>query len=115
MVFILIIVATIQIISLKNAFQTSQQVTSSYEFFPFEFSFPNLKQNGYILDQKGKIFSEIYGEENRIVLNHEEIPQKIKDLFIYTEDRNFHIKDLTLSELHALFYHLNQSKDCLRW
>lgn len=89
-IFILMIIAVVQITSVKDAFQTFQQITKSYEDLQFEFSAPNLEQNSYILNRKGKILSEIYGNENRTILSDEEIPQIIKDLFIYTEDRNFY-------------------------
>lgn len=92
--FILIIVfmfaAVFLLRDVKEAFTTYQQTSRAYHQLQFEFSSPTLEQNSYILDQQGKIISEIRNTTNRILLTSEEIPQLAKDLFIYTEDRNFY-------------------------
>lgn len=75
----------------KSAFSTYQQTSNEYYQLQFEFSSPSLEQNSYILDRKGRVLSEIRNEFNRIILPAEKIPQLAKDLFIYTEDRNFYV------------------------
>lgn len=83
-------VAILLLRDVKGAFWTYQQTSDEYHQLQFEFSSPTLAQNSYILDRKGKTISEIRSMTNRILLASEEIPQLAKDLFIYTEDRNFY-------------------------
>ncbi|WLR50412.1 transglycosylase domain-containing protein [Bacillus tianshenii] len=49
-----------------------------------------LKQNSYMTDTNGEIISEIYGLENRIFLNTEEIPDLVKKAFVAAEDKQFY-------------------------
>lgn len=89
-VFILMLIACVQLFQSKNAHDTLQQISNAYQNSEFSLAAPQLKQTSYILDKKGRILSEFSQGENRIALDSEEIPQIVKDLFVYTEDRNFY-------------------------
>lgn len=45
--------------------------------------------NSYMYDQKGNLISEIYQEENRIILPYEKIPQTVIHAFLAIEDQRF--------------------------
>ncbi|GEL08943.1 transglycosylase domain-containing protein [Salisediminibacterium halotolerans] len=49
----------------------------------------HLSTNSYISDKNGSVVYEVYGAENRIELNYDDIPSYVKDAFLATEDRLF--------------------------
>lgn len=49
-----------------------------------------LEETGYITDKNGTVISELYSNENRIILADKDIPSFLKELFIVIEDQHFY-------------------------
>ena len=47
-------------------------------------------QSTQIFDRNGKLLYEMHGDENRILVEFDEIPQNIKDATVAVEDKNFY-------------------------
>lgn len=50
----------------------------------------DLSSNSYITDKNGNIVYDVYGAENRVELEYEDIPSYVKNAFLATEDRLFY-------------------------
>ena len=69
-----------------------------------------ISKTSYLLDNTGKVFSEIYLPTNNIPLQDKEIPSIVKDAFVISEDKHFyehHGFDITAIG-RAFVYNANQ-------
>lgn len=52
-----------------------------------------LGENSYILDREGEVLERIEGEEQRIIVDLEQIPEAVRNAFIAMEDERFYDHD----------------------